>query len=91
VTGILLVFCAGLFIGHWTRLTGRAAQLVDRLTWIVVFVLLFILGLSLGRNETFVSHLPRLGLTSLGIAWSCILGSAIVAWLAHRLTDERAS
>lgn len=86
---VLLIFLLGLLVGKWAAFS---ATVIDRLTHAsiaVVMLLLFVLGVSIGRNDAVFLRLGDLGLVAAGVAWSCILGSGAVAGIAHRWRSRR--
>ena len=89
MTGILPLFLFGLLLGHRLGLSERITNLLNRATILVVIILLFMLGVTVGGNDKVFNRLPDLGAVSLYIAWSCILGSCVVAYLAFRWFPSR--
>lgn len=90
MTGILAALLVGILAGTRCSPSPRASAILGRSTTAVIILLLFVLGVIVGRNEAAFERLPDLGLVSLGVAWSCMLGSALVARLALRFVTERA-
>jgi len=74
---IALCFLTGIICGVLLR--GRPAILkgVSWLTDLTVGFMLFVLGLSIGANETVVTNLSSLGLDGLALAAGAIAGSLL--------------
>jgi hypothetical protein len=87
--GILLMFAFGLLVGRRLGLSEETSTFLNRLTFWVVVLLLFVLGVNIGQNASVFARLPDLGAVSLFISWSSILGSSLVALLIYRLSQQR--
>lgn len=79
LTGIL----AGLLLRH--RKSGGVRHFITVLIW----VLLFLLGVEVGGNERIIRGLHTLGLEALAIAAASTLGSVLVAWSVWRWAEGR--
>lgn len=76
---------AGIPIGLLLRKHAGFVNIVGILTTWSVYLLLFVLGLSLGGNDEVFARVPTLGLRSLIVTVFAILGSIICANLVGRL------
>lgn len=81
---IVLLLIAGAGVGFlarrcaWTHHTERAAQ-------ILICILLFVFGISLGNNRELLLHLDQYGYHAFTIALLATLGSLVAAAVAQRL------
>lgn len=74
----------GVPFGWMGRKSERVIALVGRgLTW-TVRLMLFLLGLSLGADETLVSQMRTLGLRAAVISTLSVLGCVVAAWALGR-------
>lgn len=67
---------------------------INKAITLIIWLLLFLLGLEMGGDENIVSSLPTLGLRSLGIAVAAVVGSCIAAavlakWIGMRWNEGR--
>lgn len=75
IIGIMLT---GMLVGYLLR--------SKRLTWIhkiitfLIWLLLFLLGIDVGGNETIMKGLHTLGLEALIITLAAVVGSTLLAW-----------
>lgn len=76
VIGIML---AGIGAGYLSR--KRNIPGLSHITMGLIWVLLFLLGLEVGHNETLIRSLHTLGLEALLLAAAGVLGSAVAARL----------
>lgn len=76
---------AGIPIGLLLRNKQSFVHIIGILTTWSVYLLLFVLGLSLGGNDEVFARIPTLGLRSLIVTIFAILGSIICANLVGRL------
>ena len=64
---------------------GWASKAVTLLIWL----LLFLLGVEVGGNRKIIASLPELGLDALTIAFLSAVGSCIFAWLLWKYISKR--
>lgn len=73
---------AGIAAGWLLR--NRDCSWASKSTTLLIWVLLFLLGVEIGGNGKLISSLPQLGLDALVIAVLSISGSCFFAWLLWR-------
>lgn len=84
----------GIPIGFALRKQKAVVHAVDKLTMWAIYILLFLLGVSLGTDENIISQAGGIGLKALIISSACVIGSALSAWLLSKVIlkggfDER--
>jgi uncharacterized membrane protein YbjE (DUF340 family) len=72
---------AGIFIHHKPRLI----KINDRLISTAIYILLFLLGISVGLNKTIIQNIGTLGFQALIITVGAISGSVLMSWLIYRI------
>ncbi|MDO5751374.1 MAG: lysine exporter LysO family protein [Rothia sp. (in: high G+C Gram-positive bacteria)] len=75
---VILITLLGIVLGFSLR-RFRLVQGVQRTITVTIYLMLFILGLSVGEHPTLMHHLPRFGGLALLLALVGILGSALAA------------
>ncbi len=76
----MLMF-GGMGAGYLLRKRRKLIRGIERaITW-CIFLLLFLLGVSIGRNPLIMANLPSLGTTALIISLSGVAGSLLLALL----------
>lgn len=80
---IIALMLTGMCVGYLLRKKrlGRIQQLITLLIW----VLLFILGIEVGSNEQIIRGLHTIGLEALLLTLGGTLGSVIAAWALWRM------
>ena len=79
---IFLSILAGTVLGAALRRHEKLIQVFDRALWGVIFLLLFLLGFSIGRNPQVMASLWELGLYAVLLALGSLFGSVVVtAWI----------
>ena len=84
---LILSFTASIAIGYLlSRMSAFPVlrRLTDISTTIVIYLLLFLLGVQTGSNEEVLSNLAAIGLDALLLALAGTVGSAFAAWLLYR-------
>ncbi|HIZ01906.1 MAG TPA: LysO family transporter [Candidatus Bacteroides merdipullorum] len=81
---ILLTMAAGGFIGYLCRHMTLLRQL-EKSTSLTVFLLLFVLGLSIGSNHLIIDNLSDFGWQAAVLATAGTAGSILAAALVLRL------
>lgn len=81
---IVMTMLAGVLIGHFLR-NGKRVENIEKSTSITIFVLLFVLGLSVGSNNVIIDNLGRFGWQAAVIAMLGMGGSIIAARIVFQL------
>lgn len=81
---VLLVMLAGILIGFKINRYPVAIKLNDKLTSLSIYVLLFLLGISVGLNKTIIQNLHKIGFQAVIITLGAISGSVLTLWLLYR-------
>lgn len=74
----------GIPAGYALRHRARVVRGVNAAASSIVYVLLFLLGISLGGNHDLLERLTELGLRGVCIGLLCAAGSALAAYLLSR-------
>lgn len=82
---VLLLMLAGMLTGFALRKNSRILKVNEKLTSIAIYILLFLLGISVGLNKTIIQHLDKIGIQALIITFGAISGSVIALWMIYRL------
>lgn len=80
---VFVVMLLGGAVGYALR--RRPLSCLSRLVSLLVWLLLFLLGLEVGGNPHVLSSLPTLGLRALFLTLGALLGSVGGAWLLWRM------
>ena len=87
---ILLLMAGGIALGYALRGNSILIRFADKATLWSIFLLLFLMGHSIGINELIMEQLPRLGYSALLLSLGSIAGSILLAWMLRRyLAKER--
>lgn len=81
LTVVLMMF-GGILCGYLLR--KRRIPHVQQATTILIWVLLFLLGLNIGSNEQIINSIGSLGVEALLITVFATMGSLVAAWLLWR-------
>ena len=78
---ISLMVC-GIILGYAFK--ERNLNFVQKLINYAIFLLLFLLGITVGANEDVMNNLDSIGLEALLITLAAIAGSVLCAWGVYR-------
>jgi len=81
---ILIVLTAGIILGFLMRKHERMIRTADRIMNWTIYLLLFLLGISVGVNETIISNIHTIGVRALVLTAVAIVGSVIVSYIVSR-------
>lgn len=81
---IILLMAAGILIGHLLR-RMRLLRQIEKSTSLTVFILLFVLGLSIGSNHLIIDNLGRFGWQAAVLATAGTAGSILAASIVVRI------
>jgi len=79
---VLFFIITGIAAGYLFR--KRKVRFINQLILLLIWLLLFILGLEVGMNENVVRKFHLLGFEAFAIAFFATLGSVIGAWILWR-------
>lgn len=77
----------GMMLGYTIR--KKSTEWLSRLVMVLVWVLLFLMGIEVGGNERIMQALPTLGVEALVVSGLAILGSCVAAWLLWKYINRR--
>lgn len=80
---VIIIMLAGMGLGYVLR-AGRFAFVRCAVT-VLVWLLLFLLGVEVGTNPRVVGGIGRLGAEAAVLAVAGVLGSAVMAWVLYRV------
>ncbi|HEU6436965.1 MAG TPA: LysO family transporter [Nitratidesulfovibrio sp.] len=75
----------GVPAGYLLRTRPAVVGAVDRLTTWSIYALLFLLGLSLGSDDTLVAKAGDIGLRAVVISMASLAGSVAAGWLLQHV------
>jgi Membrane protein of unknown function (DUF340). len=75
----------GGIIGYIFKSKSSFIRIAERLCSLIIFLLLFSLGLSVGKNEAVMNNISKLGLLSFGIAVVAVAGSVLCAYFTYKI------
>jgi len=81
---VVLIMTAGIVLGYVVRHRTMLIKINDKLIMWAIYLLLFVLGATIGTNEIIMKSLPTLGLKALAIAVGGVLGSILLAWFTYK-------
>lgn len=80
---IIGIMFGGIGTGYLLRKVAFLQKLNTSISF-TIYLLLFLLGISVGNNETIMNNLATLGLEAFLIALAGTTGSVIAAWAVYR-------
>ncbi len=75
---IILIMAGGILLGRIFR--KRNLSWISKVINLLIWVLLFLLGVEVGGNERIVKGIANLGAEALGISIAAVAGSIFLAW-----------
>jgi uncharacterized membrane protein YbjE (DUF340 family) len=80
---VIALFALGIAIGWLMRNKEKARKGVDKaVTW-SVYLLLFLLGISVGTNKDIINHFSRIGYQAFWLTFGAVAGSVLMAWVIY--------
>jgi uncharacterized membrane protein YbjE (DUF340 family) len=81
---ILIVLIAGILIGLLLVKRPKMHQINNHLLNWAIYLLLFLLGLSVGTNQDVIQNLGKIGYEAIAIAFASIFGSVLLSGLLFK-------
>lgn len=75
----------GIILGFLLKNKVEIIKFVDPSINIAIYVLLFLLGVSVGINETIINNLGTLGVQALLLTFGGVMGSVVLAYFVHKV------
>ena len=82
---VLLIMVAGILAGIGIGKSPVLLKVNERLISWAIYLLLFLLGVSVGTNETVIRSLDSIGLQALLLTLGALAGSIAMGWIIHRV------
>jgi len=82
---VLVVMISGIIAGILIHRKPNLIKINDKLISLAIYLLLLLLGISVGLNKTIVQNIGTLGLQAIIITFGAVLGSVVVSWLVFPL------
>ncbi len=82
---VLAIMSAGIILGYLVRNKIRLIKYIDHSINIAIYLLLFLLGISVGANKTIMNNLGSLGLKALLLALGAVAGSVGLSYLTYKM------
>ena len=81
---VLALMSAGIILGFLLRDKYKIIKHIDEFINIAIYLLLFLLGISVGTNKTIISHLDKLGAEALLLSIGAVAGSVGLAYFTYK-------
>ncbi len=88
---VILLFAAGIIAGRFIRKNDSARKGIDRLVTFAIYLLLFLLGISVGINDKIINDFGRIGYTAILLTIGAVLGSLILAKIVYHYFFKQSS
>jgi len=82
---VLLFMTIGFILGYVLRNKSKFILFSNKATTLIIYLLLFLLGIGVGLNKTIVSNMAKIGLQAILITFGAVFGSLILAYLTYTL------
>ena len=82
--GVMIVMLSGVLIGYILRNIRAIPALVSKINIYIIFLLVFVMGLSVGSTPQVIQGLGTLGLLGIAISVVSIAGSVFLSWIVYR-------
>lgn len=76
---------SGIIAGVFVHQKQKLIKLNDWLISLAIYLLLFLLGISVGLNKTIIQNIGTLGFQALMITLGAIAGSVLMSWLIWQI------
>jgi uncharacterized membrane protein YbjE (DUF340 family) len=81
---VLTLMTIGIVLGFAIQNKSKIVKSIGPIINIAIYVLLFLLGISVGVNETIISNLDTLGAQALLLTFGGVMGSVVLAFFTYK-------
>ncbi len=78
----------GIILGFTIQNKSKVVKAIDPMINIAIYALLFLLGISVGTNETIINNLDTLGAQALLLTFGGVMGSVVLAFFTYKFFFE---
>ncbi len=89
MTEILFIMIAGILTGFIFKKKRSLITAADKLAGWSIYLLLFLLGLSIGNNQMIINNFATIGLTSVILTLSGISGSVFFSFIIYKFLFKK--
>lgn len=82
---VLLLMTIGFILGYVLKNKTKLILFSNKATTLIIYLLLFLLGIGVGLNKTIVSNMATIGLQAILITFGAVLGSLVLAYITYTL------
>lgn len=82
---VLILMTMGILVGFLIRNNMSIIKIIDPSTNIAIYILLFLLGSSVGVNKTIMANLDTLGSQALLLALGGVVGSVVIMYFVQKI------
>ncbi|MCR4328122.1 MAG: lysine exporter LysO family protein [Patescibacteria group bacterium] len=82
---VLILMAVGIILGFLLQNKVKIIKFVDPSINVAIYALLFLLGVSVGINETVINNLATLGVQALLLTFGGVMGSVVFAYFVHKI------
>ena len=80
---VLLLMTLGIILGWILHKKKKFLKITSELTNWAIYLLLFLLGLSVGTNEKILNNFNQIGTQAILITLFAVAGSILTSWLTY--------
>jgi uncharacterized membrane protein YbjE (DUF340 family) len=81
---VIIIMTSGMVAGYFLRNIKWISKPVGVIITWAIYLLLFLLGISVGTNETIISNIGKIGIQALLLTIGAVSGSIFVSWLTYK-------
>lgn len=82
---VLILMIAGTLIGWILHNKKSFLKITNELTNLAIYLLLFLLGLSVGTNDKILNNFHQIGFQAILITVFAVAGSILISWITYIL------
>jgi uncharacterized membrane protein YbjE (DUF340 family) len=81
---VLLFLTSGIITGYILKKHIKIINISDKLLTWSIYLLLFLLGISVGSNQKIISNFDKIGFQAIILSIAGIVGSIIIAFFVYK-------
>ena len=84
MTTVLILMTLGILLGIVIGKLPKLLKVIDRLITYAIYLLLFLLGVSVGINDKIIENLDDIGVKALLVTLGAVAGSVLLLWILYK-------
>ncbi len=86
---VVIYFIVGIAVGFLLRNVNGVVAFTDNFIGVLIYIFLFLLGISVGSNEEVVANFGSIGIKALVLTLGAVIGSVVLSKFIYKFLFDK--